>query len=90
VGRNISLTLQPHPAPYTVGTGSLPGVKRPARCVHHPPLYSAEVKERVELYLYSPSDPAWQVIKFTFIIIIVIVSILFFFFFLYFYFVILM
>jgi len=26
-----------HPASYTVGTGSFPGVKRPGRGVHHPP-----------------------------------------------------
>jgi hypothetical protein len=26
------------------------------------PLSSAEVKERVELYLYSPSGPSWSVI----------------------------
>jgi len=24
-----------------------------------PPLPSAEVKERVELYLYSPAEPSW-------------------------------
>jgi hypothetical protein len=33
------------------------GVKRPGRGVDHPPLYSAEVKERVELYFYSPYGP---------------------------------
>jgi hypothetical protein len=33
---------------------SFPGVKRPGRDVNHPPPSSAEVKERVELYLYSP------------------------------------
>jgi hypothetical protein len=33
------------------------GVKRSRRCVNHPPAFSAEVKERVELYLYSPSVP---------------------------------
>jgi len=37
-----------------MGAGSLPGVKRPGRGVGHPPPYSAEVKGRVELYLYSP------------------------------------
>jgi hypothetical protein len=25
----------------------------------HPPSSSARVKERVELYLYSPSEPSW-------------------------------
>ena len=36
-----------HPASYTVGTGSFPGVKWPGRGVDHPPASSAEVKERV-------------------------------------------
>jgi hypothetical protein len=36
-----------HPASYTMGTGSFPGVKRPGRGVDHPPPSSAEVKERV-------------------------------------------
>ena len=38
---------------------SFPGVKRPGRGVDHPPPSSAEVKERVQLYLYSPSGPSW-------------------------------
>jgi len=37
-----------------MGTRSFPGVKLPERGVDHPPPSSAEVKERVELYLYSP------------------------------------
>ena len=41
-----------HPVSYTMGTGSFPEVKRPGRGVDHPPPYSAEVKERVSLYLY--------------------------------------
>jgi len=44
-----------HSASYTVSTG----VKRPGRGVDHPPPYGAEVKERVELYLYSLSGPPW-------------------------------
>jgi DNA-binding sugar fermentation-stimulating protein len=44
-----------HPTSYTMGTGSLLGVKRPGRVVDHPHPSSAEVKERVEIYLYSPS-----------------------------------
>jgi len=48
-----------HPASYTMGTGSLSrGVKRPGRGVDHPLTTSAEVRERVELYLYSPSGPS--------------------------------
>ena len=38
-----------HPASYTMGTGSFPGVKRPGRGVDHKPPSSAEVKERVEV-----------------------------------------
>ena len=39
-----------HPASYTIGTGSFPGVKWPGCGVDHPP-QSTEVKERVKLYL---------------------------------------
>ena len=34
---------------------SLPGVKQPGRGTQYPPLSSAEVEERVELYLYFTS-----------------------------------
>jgi hypothetical protein len=50
-----------HPAAYTMGTESFLGVKRPGRGVDHPPSSSAEVKERVGLYLYSPSGASWPV-----------------------------
>jgi hypothetical protein len=48
-----------HPASYTMGTGSFPGVKRSGRGVDYPPSSSARIKERVELYLYAPSGPSW-------------------------------
>jgi len=51
-----------HPASCTMGNGSFPGVRRPGRDVDHPPRSSAEVKERVELYLYSPAGPSWPVL----------------------------
>ena len=41
---------------------SVPGVKQPVRGVNHPPPSSAEVKERVELYLYSTSGPSEPVL----------------------------
>jgi hypothetical protein len=59
---HVQTGLGAHPASYTMGTGSYPGVKRPGRGVDHPPPSSAEVNERVELYLYSPSGSSWLVI----------------------------
>jgi hypothetical protein len=50
-----------HPASYTMGTGSFSGVKRPGYGFDHPPTSSAEVKGKVELYLYSTSGPSWPV-----------------------------
>jgi len=44
-----------------MSTGSFPGLKRSGRGVDHPHSSSAEVKERVELYLYSTSGPSWPV-----------------------------
>jgi hypothetical protein len=38
-----------HPASYTMGTESFPGIKRSGHGVDHPSQSKAEVKERVEL-----------------------------------------
>jgi hypothetical protein len=54
-----------HPASYTMGTGSFPGLKWLRRGIDHPPPSNAEVKERVELYLYSPSGPSRPVLGWT-------------------------
>jgi hypothetical protein len=51
-----------HPASCTMGTGSFLGVKRPGRGADHPHPSSAEVKERVKLYIYFPSGPSWPVL----------------------------
>jgi hypothetical protein len=53
-----------HPSSYTMGTGSFPRVKRPGRGVDHRPPSSAEVKERLDLFLYPfpPSGPSWPVL----------------------------
>ena len=54
-GRAFSAPVQTgpgaHPTSCTTDTGSFPGAKRPWRL---PPLSNAEVKERVQLFLYSP------------------------------------
>jgi hypothetical protein len=42
---------------------SVLGVKRPEHGINHPPLSSAEVKERVELYLYTPYGPPRPVLR---------------------------
>ena len=47
-----------HSASYTMDTG----VKRPGRGVDHSFPFSAEVKERLELYLYPPTVSSWQVL----------------------------
>jgi hypothetical protein len=52
-----------HLASYTKGTGPFPGLKRPGRGVDHSTPSSAEVKERVELYLYSTSGPSWTFLR---------------------------
>jgi len=44
-----------HPAFYTMGIGAFPGLKRPGLGVDHPTTSSSEVKESVELFIYSPS-----------------------------------
>ena len=54
-----------HPASSKMGTRSFPGVKRPGRDIDHQPTSSAEVKERVELYLYSSSEPSCPVLWWT-------------------------
>ena len=55
-----------HPASYIMGTVPFPRIKRQGRSVDHPPPSTAEVKERAELYLYSPSGPSWPVLYLTF------------------------
>ena len=73
-GARFSAPLQTgpgtHPVSYTMGTGSFPGLKRPGRGVDRPPPFSAEVKERVGLYLYSPSGPSCPVLGWTFMYIL--------------------
>jgi len=66
VGARFSTPIQTGPetqaASYTMGTGCFPEVKWPKHGVDHPPPSSTEVKERAELYLYSPFGPSWPVL----------------------------
>ena len=50
---------------YIVHRVSFQRVERSARGVDHPPPSSAQVKERVELYLYCPSRPSWPILGWT-------------------------
>jgi hypothetical protein len=65
-GRDFSAPVQTgpgfHPAANTMGSGLFLGVTRPGRGVEHASPYNAEVKESVELFLYSASGPSWTVI----------------------------
>jgi hypothetical protein len=60
--QHVQTGLGAYPTSCTKGTESFPRVKRPGRGVDHPPPSSAEVKERAEPYLYSPSGPSWPVV----------------------------
>jgi hypothetical protein len=53
----IQVTLHFHPLLMT------PNLVNWKHCgINHPPPSSAEIKERVELYLYFPSGPSWPVV----------------------------
>jgi hypothetical protein len=54
-----------HPVSCTMGTGSFPGGKAAGAWRWPPTPSSADVKERVEPYLYSPSGPSWPVVGWT-------------------------
>ena len=41
---HLSIPAEAHPASYTMGTGSFPGVKRPGRGVNHPPHLAPRLK----------------------------------------------
>ena len=51
-----------HPTSYTMGTEYFPGVKWPWFGFENPTTSNTEVKERIQLNLYSKSGPSWPVI----------------------------
>jgi len=66
VGARFSAPVQTgpwaHTASYTVGIGSRSGGKTAGRGVDQPPLFTIEVKGRVELHIYSLYGPSWPVL----------------------------
>ena len=54
-----------HLASCTMGIGPFWGVKWPRRGNDHPPPSSAEVKERLQLNVYSHSGPSWTILAWT-------------------------
>jgi hypothetical protein len=66
-----------HPVLYTIGTESLSqGVRGPERGVNHPPPPSAEVKQRLQLFLYFPSGSSCFFLGKYFVVVVVIIIII--------------
>jgi hypothetical protein len=55
VSESIQTEPEAHSDSYAVSNGYFPAAERPESGVDHPPLSSTEAKERVELYICSPS-----------------------------------
>jgi hypothetical protein len=53
----------PHSVLYNGYRLSFPGLKRQRSCVDHASRSISEVKERVELYLYSPFGFSWPILR---------------------------
>ena len=54
-----------HPVSHTMGNRSFPGIKQPWHCINHPLPSTAKAKERVALYIYSPSGSSWPALGWT-------------------------
>jgi hypothetical protein len=64
------VALGPTKPPIKWVPGLSRGVKRPGRCVDHPPHLVPRFKERVVLYLNSPSGPSWPVQRCTLLLLL--------------------
>jgi hypothetical protein len=65
----------PSPVSYTKDAVSLPWVKRSKRDADYTPPITTDVKEREEIYLYSPPGPTWSVLGWHLHLLIAIVAI---------------
>jgi hypothetical protein len=61
-GARFSAPVHTGPGAHNGYRLSFQGVKRPGRDIYHPLPSGAEVKERVELYLYPPLGLLWPVV----------------------------
>jgi hypothetical protein len=62
ISYHINMSPEAHTAFYTMGTKSFQGVKQSERGVDRPPPSTIEVKETVDLYLYSLPGPSWPIL----------------------------
>ena len=66
VGARFSAPVQTgpetHTVSYTVGTGALPGVKRPGSGVDHPHHLSSRLEKEWSYTLSSPTGPSWPIL----------------------------
>jgi hypothetical protein len=58
--------LGPTQPPVKLVPGVFPGLRRAGRGVDHPSPSTTDVKERVQIYFYSPSGTSWNEVAVTF------------------------
>ena len=63
ISASVQTGSRAHPVTYAVGTGYYTEVKRQGLGIDQPPISSVEIKERVGLYVLSPSGPSEPVLR---------------------------